>query len=408
MSSPVLGLLGAFSPKMKAFVQGRKGLFTRLSAQMEGKSKVVWMHCASLGEYEQGLPVLEALKAEYPKIDLVVSFFSPSGYEVKYKSAKADVVTYLPLDTTANAKRFLDIVQPELAIFVKYEVWPNLFFELQERKIPNLLISALFRPEQAFFKSRGKLLRKALETLDWIFVQNRPSLNLLEKEGFTNCSLSGDTRFDRVSRQIEQNNNLDFMDAFCQQKTTLIIGSSWPEDEELFVEFLKSKSAANIKTVIAPHSMNERGIENLHERLGSTACRYTQANTEELIAAQILILDTVGFLSKVYSYGSLAYVGGGMGTSGLHNILEAATFGLPILIGKNYQEFPEAVKLRELAGLYSVSTAQEFERLAGKLISDNSFRNQTGMICEHYVNSNTGATKKIMTHIKESYSDRLV
>lgn len=408
LSSPVLGLLGMFSPKMKAFTKGRAHLFENLEAQLKDHNNIVWMHCASLGEYEQGLPVLEAFRDSYPNVSLLVSFFSPSGYEVKHKSAQADIVTYLPLDTAANARRFLDLVNPKVAIFVKYEVWPNLFFELDKRDIPNLLISALFRPEQAFFKSRGKLLLSALQTLEWIFVQNRSSLALLQKNGFKNCSLSGDTRFDRVSRQIQQDNRLDFMQTFCQSKTTLVIGSSWPEDEDLYVPFLRSDEARELKTVIAPHSMNDKMIENLQKDLGDIACRFSKASPKELEEARILILDTVGYLSKVYYYADIAYVGGGMGNSGLHNILEPATFGVPILIGKNYENFPEAVKLRELAGLYSVKTADEFEVLIKKLLTDIKFRQQTGMICEHYINSNTGATKMIMEYIAESHGDRLV
>lgn len=408
LSSPVLGVLGAFSPKMKAFVKGRKGLFAKLEKQMNGKSPAIWMHCASLGEYEQGLPVLEAIRAQYPHLSIVVSFFSPSGYEVKHQSAEADVVTYLPLDTRANAKRFLDLVNPVMAIFVKYEVWPNYYMELQDRGIPNLLISALFRSDQAFFKKRGRLLRGALKSLEWIFVQNRSSLNVLNKQGFENCSLSGDTRFDRVSRQIEIDNSLDFMEHFKGEHKLLVVGSSWPEDEPLFLDFVLTKSEEGLKTVIAPHSMNEKGIERLQAVLGDKACRYTQASEEQLASCMVLILDTVGYLSKVYSYADIAYVGGGMGTSGLHNILEPATFGVPILIGKNYSNFPEAVKLRELAGLYSVAKTEEFKELAGRLYTDSKFRNQTGMICEHYVNSNTGATREIMSYIAKSHGDRLI
>lgn len=407
LSTPVLEVLGVFSPKMKAFTQGRKGLFERLRDKTAGLEKVVWMHAASLGEYEQGLPILQELKAKYQDISIVISFFSPSGFEVKKDNAFADAVTYLPLDTAANVTRFLDLVRPQLAIFVKYEVWPNLFFELEKREIPNILVSAVFKPTQAFFKPHGKLLLKALKTLDWIFVQNKSSLNLLQGHGFSSCSLSGDTRFDRVSKQIEQNNSLEFMEAFSSGETTLVLGSTWPEDETLFLSFLKSEAGKSIKTVIAPHAMNESLIAQLDVQLGDLCCRFSNATTDQLSKSRVLILDTVGYLSKVYSYADIAYVGGGMGTSGLHNILEPATFGMPIIIGKNYQGFPEAIKLRELAGLYSVMDAREFEQLVQRFLNDVAFRNQTGMICEHFVNSNTGATRKIIDHINGSYADRL-
>ncbi|WP_420378815.1 3-deoxy-D-manno-octulosonic acid transferase [Gilvibacter sp.] len=408
LGSPVLGVLGMFSPKMKAFVDGRKGLFEKLEQQMAGKQNVIWMHCASLGEYEQGLPVLEELAKKYPTANLIVSFFSPSGYEIKHKSAKADVVTYLPLDTKANAKRFLDLVNPKLAIFVKYEVWPNFFFELQERQIPNLMISALFRKDQAFFKPTGSLLFKALQTVDWIFVQNRSSLQLLNSHGFESTSRSGDTRFDRVSHQIEQDNKLDFMEQFCSGQTTFVIGSSWPEDEAVFLDFINSEAAKQLKTVVAPHSMNPKGIERLAAALGDKAVRFTKTGAQDLQKAKVLILDTVGYLTKVYYYADIAYVGGAMGNTGLHNILEPATFGVPIIIGKNFAEFPEAVKLLDLAGLYAVDSAAGFTEIMTKMLADEKFRSQTGMICEHYINSNTGATAKIMDKIQELYGDRLV
>ena len=408
LGSPVLGVLGLFSPKMRSFVNGRKGLFENLEKQMPASGKVIWMHCASLGEYEQGVPVLEAIKETYPDVTRVVSFFSPSGYEVKYKTALAEVVTYLPLDTKANARRFLDIVNPDLAIFVKYEVWPNYFFEMQQRKVPNLLISALFRKDQSFFKPQGGLLLKALKTVDHLFVQNRNSRIILQQRGFDNITQSGDTRFDRVSRQIEQDNTLDFMEAFCQGKTTLVIGSSWPEDEAVFKGFLKSQTGRSIKTVVAPHAMNPKGIERLHQELGTEAVRYTQASIEELEKAQILILDTVGYLTKVYSYADVAYVGGAMGSTGLHNILEPATFGVPIIIGQNFDEFPEAIKLLDLAGLYAINSAEGFTEIITKMLEDPKFRSQTGMICEHYINSNTGATSAIMKHLDKLYGDRLV
>ncbi|MDC7998732.1 3-deoxy-D-manno-octulosonic acid transferase [Gilvibacter sediminis] len=408
LGSPVLGVLGLFSPKMKSFVKGRKGLFERLEKQMPSHGKVIWMHCASLGEYEQGLPVLEAIGKQYPEVTRVVSFFSPSGYEVKHQTALAEVVTYLPLDTQSNARRFLDIIKPDLAIFVKYEVWPNYFFELQQREIPNLLISALFRKDQAFFKPQGGLLLRALKTVDHIFVQNRSSRELLQEYGFENITQSGDTRFDRVSRQIEQDNRLDFMDAFCQGQTTLVIGSSWPEDEAVFKGFLKSDLGQSIKTVVAPHSMNPKGIERLQEDLGAQAVRYTQATPEALKKAQILILDTVGYLTKVYSYADVAYVGGAMGSTGLHNVLEPATFGVPIIIGQHFDQFPEAIKLLDLAGLYAIDSAAGFTEIITKMLEDPKFRSQTGMICEHYINSNTGATRQIMEHLEGLYGDRLI
>ncbi len=402
-----------FSPKMKLFIRGRKTVFDKLQNNIAASDSTVWFHCASLGEYEQGVPIMEAVKKLLPKHKIVVSFFSPSGYEVKKNSELADVIVYLPLDTTQNAKRFLSIVHPSLAVFVKYEFWPGYLFQLEKQKIPTLIVSALFRSRQAFFKPYGGFMRKALKTFDHIFVQDLESKTLLTKLNISNCTISGDTRFDRVSHQIEQSNTLDFMTDFKGDSLCIVCGSTWPEDESILLDYI-NKAPKHVKFVIAPHKIEESKITSFRNKLNKSNLQYseisanaTQTNTA-LTKSTVLIVDTIGLLTKIFSYADIAYVGGGMGTTGLHNILEPATFGVPIIIGKNFRSFPEAFKLWQMAGLFSVANPMDCSNILEKLVSDKSFRSKTGMIAGHFINSNTGATEKIMAYISKLHSDGLI
>ncbi|WP_342750424.1 3-deoxy-D-manno-octulosonic acid transferase [Aureitalea marina] len=313
---------------------------------------------------------------------------------------------YLPLDTRANARRLVELVDPAIAIFVKYEFWPNYLFELEKRSIPAILVSGLFRKDQAFFKWHGGLLRKALGTMEHYFVQDQHSSRLLAELGQKNITVSGDTRFDRVSHQIEQDNQLDFADEFVKGQLCLVGGSTWPEDMAVLLPFLNQTN--NIKTILAPHTMDKDKIDAMVSSLDKKVIRYSEREGKNLADYQVLIVDTIGLLSRLYSYGDIAYVGGGMGTSGLHNILEAATFGVPIVIGKNYQKFPEAVKLEDIAGLHTVKNAEECSDILTKLTTDRQFREKTGMICGHYVNSNTGATETVMAYLRKLHADGLV
>lgn len=290
-----------------------------------------------------------------------------------------------------------------MAFFVKYEFWPNYLFELKKNRIPTFLISGAFRENQAFFKSRGTLLRDSLNCFEYFFLQNKQSLNLLENIGVTNAIVSGDTRFDRASKQIELNNQLEFMEHFKGTSLCLVCGSTWTEDEMALLPFLNSELGRSIKTVIAPHKIDRTKIKEFRSKLQAPSALYSDKEQEVLPPSQVLIIDTVGLLSKIYYYADLAYVGGAMGTTGLHNILEPATFGAPIVIGKNFENFPEAKKLEDLAGLFSVSTPKECEHILSKLVTDKQVREKTGMICGHFVNSNTGATKIIMTYLKANH-----
>lgn len=394
----VLPIIGLLSPKLKLFTNGRKTVFETLEKHFPAQDRIIWFHCASLGEYEQGVPVMEALKKKYPDHKIVVTFFSPSGYEAKKNSTLADIIVYLPMDTNANAIRFIQLVKPELAVFVKYEFWPNYLKALQNRNIPAVSISTTFREDQAFFKWYGGFMRKALRTVDHFFVQDEISQTLIEKQGFTNVTLSGDTRFDRVSHQIEMDNHVDFISEFINDRLCVVIGSSWSEDEEIFIAYINS-IFDEICFIIAPHEIKDSSANALKRKIKKKTVLYTEKEGIVLKDQQVFIMNTIGYLSRIYSYGDIAYVGGAMGTGGLHNILEPATFGIPIIIGKNFEKFREAKQLQKLAGLFSVSSADEFNQVLNKFVEDKKFREKTGMISGHFINSNTGATAMIIAYL---------
>lgn len=391
----ILPLTTWISPKQKQFVEGRKSVWKQLKSIET--NQIIWIHTASLGEYEQAVPVMKELKTKFPNYKLLVTFFSPSGYEIKKKDTLPDFVLYLPLDTKSNAKNFVESLNIKLAIFVKYEIWPNYLNALAKAEIPTYLISALFRKEQIYFKPIGQFLKQALNQFEHIFVQNESSLNLLKKAGFTNMSISGDTRYDRVTQQLKMDNQLDFMDEFKQDRICFVFGSSWPEDEAVFLDFINSTT--NVKFVIAPHEIKAQKVQGLVEKLKKKVVLHSQMKNKNLAEAEVMVIDRIGLLSKIYAYADIAYIGGGMGNAGLHNILEPATFGVPILIGKNFQKFPEAIELRKYAGLFSVENASEFTEIASKLVAEDQFRKQTGMIAGHFVEARAGATRLIIEKI---------
>jgi len=388
------------SLKLKLFVEGRTQWKQKLAAQVSENDKIIWFHAASLGEYEQAVPLINRLKTSHPTYKIAVSFFSPSGYEVKKKDSKLDIITYLPIDTPKNAKAFLDILQPEIAFFIKYEIWPNFLDEIAKRDIKTYLVSGVFREDQLYFKPLGRFMAEALGKFNHIFVQNEDSLQLLKRHHFDNSSLSGDTRYDRVISQLSMDNKLEFMESFTDSDEPVVVfGSTWPEDEALFLEII-DKASFKIKVVIAPHQIKPIQIQKLKKALTKKVICYTELEHNNLADYDVLIVDTIGLLTKIYSYADVAYVGGGMGNSGLHNILEPAAFGIPILIGDNFKNFPEAVSLRKLGGLFSVSNQTEFEEIFEKLIINSTFREKSGQICGHSVNSEAGATKTILDFIK--------
>lgn len=358
------------------------------------------MHCASLGEFEQGLPLLQGLKKEYKNYKIIVSFFSPSGYQVKKDTPAADVVVYLPLDTPTNAKRFLDIVRPELILFVKYEIWPNIILEAKKRKIQSLLISATFRPKQVYFKWYGNLMRKALLSFNHIFTQDKDSKNLIKSIGYDSVTVSGDTRFDRVNQQLNVDNKVLFVENFTGDKTTIVFGSSWPADDELFIPFINSNNTNGIKYIIAPHNIKPSYINSIKKQLKVKTICFSEIDEKNLSDYDVFILDTIGYLGRVYSYADIAYVGGGAGHTGLHNILEPAVFGIPIVIGKNYNNFPEAEALVKLKGVTVVKNENEFNNVLTELLNNYSKQKVQGEINSSYIKRNIGAVIQIMDYIR--------
>ena len=395
-----LKIIGLFNHKVKLGVEGRSKAFEMLSNEIFSEDKVFWFHCASLGEFEQGLPIFKALRKTNPNKKIVLSFFSPSGFEIRKNTNIADVVVYLPLDTKKNAKRYIDIIHPELTLFVKYDIWPNLLNELEKRHLKAYLISAAFRKNQAYFRFYGTKLRKALSAFNHIFVQNKISKTLLNSIDISNVTFTGDTRYDRVSDQLNQDNTLEFISAFKQDKICVVIGSSWPEDDELIIEFVNQNSNQDIKYIIAPHNIKSNQIENLISKIELPTVQYSQKEQKDVSSYSVFILDTIGLLSKTYSYADIAYVGGAMGKTGLHNILEPAVFGVPIIIGTNYQKFPEAFLMIKNGGVISVDSSITFNLELSKLLHDKTLRTHLGHLNSEFIKKNKGAVVQILDFIR--------
>jgi len=394
----LLKIIAFFSPKMKLFVEGRKPVFEILASKIRTEDKTIWFHAASLGEYEQGLPVIEKIKEKFPHHKIVISFFSPSGYEVRKNNTVADVTVYLPLDTKKNAKEFLKLVHPEMAFFIKYEYWPNYLNELKKLYIPTYLISGIFRENQMFFKWYGGFYRKALETFTYFFVQNESSKKLLFQLGKTNVAVSGDTRFDRVATILEKDNSLDFIEAFKNDTLTIVVGSSWPKDESLLVDFI-NQTAEKVKFIIAPHNIKSEQIKELKNAISKNVVLFSEKENKNLADFDVFIIDTIGILTKIYSYADIAFVGGGFGNPGVHNILEPATFGVPIVIGPNFSHFAEATALVNLEGCLSIANKNELSDAFSNLIRNTDIRHEKGHICSTFVQMNKGATNIILNQI---------
>ncbi len=405
LAAQLLKIVALFSPKMKLFVDGRKSVFQTLANKIQSSDKTIWFHAASLGEYEQGLPVIEAIKQQFQNHKIVVTFFSPSGYEVRKNNTVADVTVYLPLDTISNAKQFIDLVHPEMAFFIKYEYWPNYLNELKYQNIKTYLISGILRENQAFFKWYGGFYRNALKTFDYFFVQNESSKKLLQSIGFNNVKVSGDTRFDRVVSILKRDNSLDFIEQFKDNKTTIVIGSSWPKDESLLVNYI-NQSSDDVKFIIAPHNIKQEQISNLRNQIQKKTILYSekdemlkQVQHDKIETFQVFIIDTIGILTKIYSYADIAYVGGGFGNPGVHNILEPATFGVPVVIGPNFSHFAEATALINMEGCISIQNQTQLNEAFDLLLHNEDERLEKGHICSTFVQMNKGATQTIMNHI---------
>jgi len=394
----LLKIIAIFNKKMNSFVSGREKSFAEISEKISGQNEVIWVHCASLGEFEQGRPLIENIKTKYPDYKVVLTFFSPSGYEIQKNYSLADVTVYLPLDTINNAKKFLDLVNPKIAIFVKYEFWPNILRELKKRNITTLLVSGIFRSNQVFFKDYGSWMRKSLKAFSHFFVQNENSKMLLNSIGYHNSTVSGDTRFDRVYKIINQDNHLDFIDDFVQNKYTLVAGSTWPKDEELLVNYINNIASDEEKFIIAPHNITVKGIENLQRSIIKKTTLFSDKNKNN--NAQVFIVNTIGILTKIYSYANVVYVGGGFGV-GIHNLLEPAAYGVPIIIGPNFKKFREAVDLVNLKACYSILDQEELNNYLIQLYADERFREEKILSTKNYISKNIGATEIILSYISK-------
>lgn len=401
IASFAIKIIALFNKKIHLFVEGRTESFSKLCKEISSKDNVIWVHCASLGEFEQGRPIIEKLKSQYPLYKIVLTFFSPSGYEVQKNYELADVVCYLPLDSSSNAKRFIKIAHPKLAVFVKYEFWPNVLKELKNNSIETILISGVFRKKQAFFKWYGGWMRKSLGAFSHFFVQDFKSEKLLKSIGFENVTLSGDTRFDRVYEITQQNNELDFIAEFKNEQYTLVAGSTWKDDEDLLVDYINNSASKKEKFIIAPHNINKKDIDELKKSITKSVVLFSEKSNKNLSEFQVFIIDTVGILTKIYSYAAIAYVGGGYTKSGIHNILEPATFGVPIVIGPNYSRYIEAIDLVDNKACFVVDNYQKLSVLLSELFEQKQKREQAGRNAHEYVVNKKGATTKILNYLKK-------
>jgi 3-deoxy-D-manno-octulosonic-acid transferase len=393
----VLPISQFFSKKMILFVKGRKDIFSKILPLKE--EKTIWIHAASLGEFEQARPIIEEIKKKHNQYKILVTFFSPSGYEIRKNYDLADVICYMPIDSKSNAEKFVKIANPVMAIFVKYEFWPNFLNELKRNEIPTILVSGILRENQLFFKSYGIFMRNSLKAFHHFFVQDNNSKELLNTINFENVTVSGDTRFDRVLKILEQDNQLTFIKEFKNNKYTLVAGSTWPEDEQLLINYINNEASDEERFIIAPHNIKSEAILELKKSILKKAVLFSEKEGKDLLNYQVFIVDTIGILTKIYAEANIAYVGGGLKT-GLHNILEPATFGIPVIIGNKFDKFKEAVDLVKIGGCISISNQKEFTDNLNHLKVDENFRNLTGVINKKYIEDNLGATSKIMSFLE--------
>ncbi len=392
-----------FNKKAALWVKGRKNSLAQVEKTFSESPfntpgrKLAWFHCASLGEFEQGRPILENFKQQQPDYLILLTFFSPSGYEVRRAYSEADCVLYLPLDIPRNVSRFVSAVKPDIVFWVKYEYWYNFLSYLHQKQIPVILVSALFRTKQHFFKPYGKWARNILRGFTKVFVQNDFSKSLLGSVGITNAEVSGDTRFDRVATVASSPANIEIAKAFASDHTVMVAGSTWPADEELIFRFM-AINQHTFRLIIAPHEIHPAHIQSLLLKAGGKAVQFSKTNAAEAANAEILIIDSIGMLSQLYQYGTLAYIGGGFGV-GIHNILEAAAFGLPVFFGPNYQKFMEAKDLIGLKGAFAVKSAEELTLLTNDLFSDSKILSDTSSVCKQFVSSGCGATSLILNYV---------
>ena len=393
----IVELISPFHRKARLMRLGQWKTNGMLREKIDRNAKYIWFHASSLGEFEQGRPLIEKIKAEHPEYKVLLTFFSPSGYEVRKNYSGADVVCYLPFDTPFRVKKFLDLANPVMAVFIKYEFWANYLIELKNRKIPVYIISAIFRKDQLFFKWYGAIYRKVLSCFSHIYVQDDTSYALLNKYGITNVSVYGDTRFDRVQDVFKNTKQLPVVEMFVNNKksekqVTMVAGSSWPQDEEIFLSYFNEHP--ELKLIIAPHEIHKDHLMYIESLLKRPSIRLSEANEKDICGKDCLIVDSFGLLSSIYRYGDLAYVGGGFG-AGIHNVLEAAVYGIPVLFGPKYHKFKEARELLKVGGGFSVTDKKSFDEKIDELITYRDLLKAAGSNAGNFVKDNTGATEKV-------------
>ena len=392
-----------FNNKAKQWVDGRNDIFSRLSKEQLSDKQIIWVHCASLGEFEQGRPIIEKLRITYPDYSIFLTFFSPSGYEIRKDYEFADYVYYLPIDTINNAQRFIDIVNPKLVIFVKYEFWFNYINVLYQKKIPLIFVSVIFRPSQHFFKSWGRWYAKQLNKVTYLFVQNVESINLLDSIKIHHAEVSGDTRFDRVVQLPKEKITFPIVINFKGNSKLLMAGSTWQPDEKLLLDLLNN-SKATFKVVIAPHLIDKEHVNEVIKRFEKyNPILYSNVSSADLNNSKVLIIDCIGMLSQLYRHADIAYIGGGFGV-GIHNLLEASTYGIPVIYGPNYQRFREAVELRNNRAGFPISNSQECLGVFEILMYDNQAYEKSTIVAQNYVRKNAGATAMVVDKVNEYLS----
>ena len=390
-------LAALFSDKPAKMVKGHQEVFDLLKNKIDRNARYIWFHAASLGEFEQGRPLIERIRKEYPQYKILQTFFSPSGYEVRKNYDGADIVCYLPFDTPGNVRKFIDLVNPCMVFFVKYEFWQNYLNELHKRSIPVYSVSSIFRPGQIFFRWYGKSYQQVLKTFAHLFVQDEKSKDLLAGIGVKNTTVVGDTRFDRVLDICAAAKQLPLVQKFKGDALTFVAGSSWGPDEDIFIKYFNAHP--EMKLIIAPHVVNDSHLKEIMSKLNRPCIRYTQATEENVQQADCLIIDCYGLLSSIYRYGEISYIGGGFGV-GIHNVLEAAVYGIPVIFGPNNKKFREAQHLLANKGGFEINGYEDFEALMDKFLTDKAYLQASGQAAGDYVKNNSGAMEKIMACVK--------
>ncbi len=384
------------NPKAKLWIKGRRNIFQSIQNTIQPGAPIAWFHVSSLGEFEQGRPVIEAFKEKYPGYKILLTFFSPSGYEIRKNYTGADYIYYLPADTPRNARRFIQLVNPTVAFFVKYDFWFHYLNHLNKNRIPTYIFSAIFRPEQLFFRWYGKWYRNMLHFFSIIYVQDESSKSLLEQIGISHVVVGGDTRFDRVVSLAQNSKNIPSIELFSAKQKVIVAGSTWEQDEELIAKYLLHQP--DIKWIVAPHEIHHAHLQKITNLFGPTSLLFSKANEENIQKCQVLIIDSIGMLSSIYKYGEIAYIGGGFGR-GIHNTLEAATYGIPVVFGPNFHRFKEAVDLIQLNAGFNINDQLSFNQTINNLWMDEEFRKKAGRSSLKYVDSMKGGTQKIMENL---------